>query len=325
MRWRHAAIAGAVLLTTAMTLSACWAGTTHSRRAARSGPARAGALPLPDRTVRNLPDGVFYLMAGPNPFRYTVWEVTNAGNERRIGPEARQASGIRSIGSSLAGIVVSAADVGIDYIARLKNRAIFWLPGGRAASVHGFSPQITNSGLITYETPPGQDLNKWAIRIQRSFSAPPRIVYKQSRPLGSPVFGPAGLVATFTAPYSPKPGKIQNVVLITRLGKISRLSTGYSEIGELLWQPNAADLIVVAPGCRSELLAVPTGKTQQLPEGWCPYSWSPDGRGLLMLAHDGSSLGMWTPQRPSSVSVIGPLKHNIQIGQINWLAAKANV
>ena len=162
-----------------------------------------------------------------------------------------------------------------------------------------------------------------AIWVQRSFAARPTILYKQSAPLGSPAIGPNKQVATFTSPYSPRPGKIQSVIIISRRGRVTRISTGYQELGQLLWQANATALVVVAPGCKSELL-FPTGKKQQLPEGWCPYSWSPDGKKLLMLASNGTALGIWAPQDPGNVAEIGLLNKHIQIGQISWLGHKAS-
>lgn len=325
----HASTAITVLLSV-VTLAACSAGTSAPGRAGATGLARsqtqetsAGNLPLPAGTVSKLPAGTFYLMAGPSPFRYGIWKVTASGGEQRIGPAAGRGSGVRSFAAATAGVAVSAASSGIDYLGRLTAHGVYWLPGGRI-KIHGFAPQISADGLITYQTPPGPGSRHWAIWTQRSFAAHPRILYKQSAPLGSPAIGLDKQIATFTAPYTPHPGKIQSVIVISRRGRVRRIKTGYQELGELLWQPNAAALVVVAPGCHSELLSL-TGRKQQLPEGWCPYAWSPDGRMLLMLASNGTSLGIWSADHPKNVSIIGLLNKHIQIGQISWLAHKARL
>jgi hypothetical protein len=323
-------LAAAVLLLAVFALAACTAGALG--RAAQSGPAAsppaqataAHDLPLPAGTASRLPRGVFYLTAGPNAFQESVWEVTAQGGQRRIGPVPGRGSGVRLFGASRAGIVVSAAMSGIDYIGRLTRRSVYWLPHGRI-SVHGFDPGIADDGGVTYVTPPGGSLRQWAVWVQRSFRTRPAVRYKQSAPLGSPVLGPGRRVATFTSPYTPRPGKIQSVIIISPNGHIRRVRTGYQELNSLLWQANAPALEVLAPGCRSELLSTATGRTQQLPRRWCPYAWSPDGRKLLMLAVNGTALGVWSQQHPDKVVTIGPVNKHLQIGQVSWLARKASI
>jgi hypothetical protein len=295
-----------------------------SRHHSRSAVALAARQPLPVATVRRLPPGVFYLMSGdPSGLSYAVWQLSAARRQHLIQPSGPgPGNGVRSFSAARAGIVASVAHAGIDYLARLTRHGPYWLPHGRPA-VHGFDPQVTSSGELFYDTPPGGH-SEWAIWARRSFSAAPARIYQQRAPIGGIAAGPRGQIATWRSSDSSSPPRHPPpVLIISATGHVRRLATGYPDIGNLVWGPRVPAIAVQSTALAAELLFA-SGRRLALPKGWYPYTWSPSGLALLVLGA-GSALGTWSPRAPGRVHVIGKISAQVGIGQVSWLSKAAKL
>jgi len=293
-----------------------------SRHHIRTAVALAEREPLAAATVRHLPPGVFYLMAGPSELSYAVWKVSAAGGQHLIQPSGPgRADGVREFSAARAGIVASVARTGIDYLARLTRHGPYWLPHGKPA-LRGFGPQVTGSGELIYYTPPASH-GDWAIWAQRSFYAPPRRIYRQRGTIGSVAIGPRGQIATWRSTYSSSPRHPPPVLIISKNGQVTRLRTGYPNIGNLVWGRRAPAIAVQGTNLSVELLFT-DGKRLALPRGWYPYTFSPSG-GTLLLLGPGPALGLWSLRAPSRVHLIGKITPHVEIGQVSWLSKAAQL
>src|ERR1700722_6332103 len=91
--------------------------------------ASATSLPLPAATARRLPDGVFYINAGPaNVAWQSLWEATGKGTDTRIVPGAA-GDAVNGFAASAAGVVLTdEANNGLsDQLARLTRKGVTWL------------------------------------------------------------------------------------------------------------------------------------------------------------------------------------------------------
>jgi hypothetical protein len=286
--------------------------------------AAAAAQPLPASTRRNLPAGVFYVLAGKGLASLNLWQVTQGGRERQL-THNRRGFGIDAFDASSAGIILADGSSNGDDLARLTPRGPLLLrqTSGRLALLRGSSPDIRNDGTIGYVSPPvrpgsrtGSDFEIWT---QRSFTGRGTILLRQRHPLAGPVFGPHGQIAV--EGWAGRPGGRRPSVLIFRDGDVRRLLTGVAAIPSLMaWGQQAPALALAFPDHAAELL-FPDGRRQRLPAGWQPLAWSPDGTELLMQS--ATALGVWSMSVPGQITRIGPITRGLQILQADWLAKKA--
>ena len=287
--------------------------------------ASASTPPLPVSTVRQLPDGAFYLLAGRDLGNLNVWQITPDGRERLL-THCHRGYGIDGFAASRAGIVLAEASGGADNLARLTSHGAAWLRphGDGGALLRGSSPDIRGNGTIGYVTPPGKAGGHgaradFAIWIRRSFTGQAGMLLRQRRALDGPVFGPDGGVAV--EGWVGQRGKRQPGIIIYGHGRVRRLSIGVPAIPSLVaWGEHAPALALAFPANDAELL-FPGGQRQPLPAGWQPLAWNPAGSELLMQS--ATALGIWSRSAPGQVTRIGRISPGAQILQAAWLDRKA--
>lgn len=284
----------------------------------------AATQPLPARTRRNLPAGVFYLLAGRGLGSLNLWQVTEGGRERQL-THNRRGSGIDAFDASTAGIILADGTSSGDHLARLTPRGPMLLrkTGGRLALLRGSSPDIRDDGTIGYVTPPANSGRRtgsyFEIWTRRSFSGPGSVLLRQRHPLAGPVFGPHGQVAV--EGWDGRPEQRKPSVIIYRDGTERQLLTGVNAIPSLVaWGQQAPALALAYPAHAAELL-FPDGRRQLLPLGWQPLAWNPAGTQLLMQS--ARALGIWSVSAPRQVTRIGASTAGVQILQADWLTRKA--
>ncbi len=284
----------------------------------------AATQPLPAGTRRNLPAGVFYLLAGRGLASLNLWQVTEGGRERQL-THNRRGSGIDAFDASTAGIILADGTSSGDHLARLTPRGPMLLrkTSGRLALLRGSSPDIRNDGTIGYVTPPANSGRRtgsyFEIWTRRSFSGRGSVLLRQRHPLAGPVFGPHGQVAV--EGWDGRPGQRKPSVIIYRGGAERQLLTGVNAIPSLVaWGQQAPAVALAYPAHAAELL-FPDGRRQLLPLGWQPLAWNPAGTQLLMQS--ARALGIWSVSAPRQVTRIGAITAGVQILQADWLARKA--
>ena len=284
--------------------------------------AAAAAQPLPASSRRNLPAGVFYLLAGRGLASLNLWEVTTGGKERQL-THNRRGFGIDAFDASTAGIILADGTSNGDDLARLTPHGPLLLrkTGDRLALLRGSSPDIRDDGTIGYVTPPPPGSGSgsyFEIWTRRSFSGQGSVLLKERHPLAGPVFGPHGQIAV---EGWDGPGQRRPSVLVYRDGTMRRLLTGISAIPSLVaWGQHTPALALAFPAHAAELLFL-NGHRQLLPRGWQPLAWNPQGTELLMQS--ARALGVWSMTSPGQVTRIGPSTPGVQILQADWLTKKA--
>jgi hypothetical protein len=278
--------------------------------------------PLPASTRRNLPAGVFYLLAGRGLASLSLWQLTASGRERQL-THNRPGFGVDAFDASAGGIILADGTSNGDDLARLTPQGPLLLhKTGQLALLRGSSPDIRNDGMIGYVTPPtspGSGTGSYfEIWTRRSFSSQGSLLLRQRHPLAGPVFGPHGQIAVEGWGGA---GQRKPSVLIYSRGDVRRLLTGINAIPSLLaWGQHAPALALAFPAHAAELL-FPDGHRQLLPAGWQPLTWNPDGTELLMQS--ARALGIWTVASPDQVTRIGAVTPGIQVLQADWLTRKA--
>jgi hypothetical protein len=285
------------------------------------------AQPIPVPQLKHLPPGAIYILGGMTASDSNLWQVASTGIEEKLTSNPR-GFGIDSFAASQAGIVLADAQYGADQLARWTWHGPQWLrlPGHAKTYINGQEPGIRPDGQILYLLPPAEpghhgdrDYTLW---VKKSFAGPARMIYRQRTFPGVPIFGPRGQVAVVgpigpSTAKSPKPG----IVIISRTGKIRKLSPGFTELGyPPVWGQNAPAL-AIPPWKGPARLIFPDGRHQTLPTGWRPEAWNPSGTALLMLSK--TSLGIWSLRNPGKVKAIARLTPGFEIDQVSWLARKA--
>lgn len=285
----------------------------------------AATQPLPVGTRRNLPAGVFYLLAGRGLASLNLWQVTEGGRERRL-THNRRGSGIDAFDASAAGIILADGTSNGDDLARLtaQGPSLLHKTSDRLALLRGSSPDIRNDGTIGYVTPPvkpgSRTGNYFEIWTRPSFTGRGNVLIRQRHPLAGPAFGPHQQIAV--EGWGGRAGQRKPSVLIYRDGGgVRQLPTGINAIPSLVaWGQQAPALALAYPAHAAELLFL-DGHHQLLPLGWQPLAWSPDGTQLLMQS--ARALGIWSMSSPDQVIRIGSITPGMQILQADWLARKA--
>lgn len=285
--------------------------------------ARPALAPVSGRALQSLPGGVFYFLAGTTPGLCNVWEVRNSGAVRELTRNSE--FGISAFGAAHGGIVVADAAHGADELGQVTLHGIRYLPTSSWEG-HGETPAVNNSAGLAYMTPPFR--KKYFELLSRgSFNAKARVFYTNSLPLSMPAWGPGGQVAVVAERYRTTTAKAKSrlMVISAKDGKARTLHTGLSQFDYAIWGTNAPGIVISPWAGGAEYIS--HGKQLNLPSGWAPLSWSPDGKELLMKhpASPGKSeqLGLWTNRHPGTVRFIGHVSTRMIITEAIWLAEPA--
>lgn len=281
--------------------------------------------PVPPAALRSLPDGVFYLLAGPDPRDMNVWEVSSAGVEKQLtdNPPGYEIDGMAA---AVPGIVVSDSLQGIDQLASLTGQGPAWLQTARQPGqlIPGEAPDIRPDGGITYVLPPydgrggSPDYTVW---VRRSFTGTQRMVFRDRVSPGASFLGPDGEVAVVGPAGQLPAGRHPAIEMISPDGEISRIPTPLLGTSDA-WGARAPALVVSTLNGPA-LALYPGGLRQSLPDGWQPLAWNPAGSGLLVVT--GRQLGIWSPAHPRVVTAAGTLTPGVSVVQASWLGQPAHL
>lgn len=296
-------------------LSACSFTVTISAGAGGAGPARRPAPPLPQRTVRNLPAGTFYLLTGPNPESFNLWQISNTGKQVRLTHNS-VGFGISNFDASRAGVVMADAASSIDELARLTPAGARYFKDR-----NGTGPAINAQGRICFVRVPDNDGQDFKLIVKDSVSAPERVIYRQKEDITVNVWGPHQEIAIVSGGHAPgTTGPVPKLIIISRNGKVRvirhDLGKG-NQLGNVMWNEHKAGLAITG-NARGEVI-YDRGRRYMLPAGWFPQTWNPDGTTLLVERVDYTAIGLWSAARPHTVKVIGPLPKHTMIGPFRWL------
>jgi hypothetical protein len=276
-------------------------------------PADRVGLPLPRQVAKKLPGGAFYVLAGPNPSSLNLWVISNSGNETRL-TSNRLGYGISSYGASVAGIVMADASNGLDRIARLTARGTVFLKNGR-----GSDPSINSAGQICYVTPAYDNTHPFfELMEMNAFGGARRALYKQRAVISAIHWGPGKAIGLISGSHYPGTrGPVPKLLILRRDSKIKTVKTGLSALSNLTWSERAFGLAVNNWTGDSKIIS--PGGHSLLPKGWMPAAWNPSGSELLVRGPR-SSLGIWRPDHPTSVRVIGTLISSVTVVEFQWLS-----
>jgi len=313
------AIAGCGLGSARVTIGVDSPSPARSTAPANSDPLM---LPLSRAVAQRLPGGVFYVLAGPNPGSFNLWEVTDNGNEVQL-TRNKIGYGISAFGASEAGVVMADAASGLDELAKLTSHGPVLLPEGR-----GSGPDISDSGRVSFITPAYDKAHPYFdLRVMRSLSAPARVAYQQRAAL-SATWGPKDAIAAVSGGHPPGTKGPDPRLLIITGHQIRILKTPLANtLSNVTWTEQAPGLALSSWQDKGDVL-MPGGSAVSLPDGWLPGAWSPSGKQLLVLGFGrkfgpNGSLGLWTLAQPHRVHIIGELPVNVAVGKFVWLARPA--
>jgi hypothetical protein len=296
--------------------SPVWASASPASHAA---PVR---LPLPRAVAKRLPDGVFYVLAGPRNVSFNLWEVSNTGQEIQLthNPALR---GVLDFDASDAGIVMDDSAHNGDYPSRLTASGEVPLKG----AADGQGPSINSAGEISYDVSTSDENGNPTgdkLIVMKSFNAPGRVVYQQHDFIMATSWGPDQSIAILSGEYYPgSPGSPPKILTIDKSGQATPVPAGASKtLGYVIWNEQAGDLGVGLSNDNGE--AIDGSARRYLLPGWLPEAWNAAGTQLLVRG-PGGQLGLWSPDDPGSVHVIGPLAANLEIAQIVWLPKPAKL
>lgn len=338
MRWQHRSAGNVISATAAATaLGALVTGAAGcagpAAGAATSSPARAAAprgapvsaaaaeqhgAPLSAAVARRLPAGYFYFLVGSNsnPGSGNLWQVTRSGQQKQL-THNKPGYGISSFGASPAGIVMADAARGDDQIARVTRKGVQFLKG----RMRGSDPGISNTGAIFYDTPPlGKGQPDFELITRKSFTAPPRVLYRQASSMISASWGPGRKIAVLSGTHPPHTtGGRPRLLIVSPQGvaKIRPDGVGAS-LSNATWGPNVANIAITTWAGSGVVLE--RGHKVKLPARWFPASWNEAGTKLLVFKMGTpASIGVWSPAKPHTVQWIGALPAAVRDNQIVWL------
>ena len=283
--------------------------------------ARSELLPLPRSVARRLPAGVFYLLAGPNPASYNLWEVSDTGAETQLTHNSRN-FGISAFGASSAGIIMADSASGLDKLARLTPTGVRYLKDGT-----GSAPAINPTGAISYVVPPLDGKQDFTLQVRNSYSQPGHVVFRSPNAIGVGAFGPHDALAILVGSHYPGTSGPQPQMLILRShGRPRPVTTGLGkQLGNIKWAPTAANIAAIGWNETASVIG-PNGRITRLPRGWVPQAWSPAGTELLVWGPGTpGNLGLWSPKHPKVIVKIGEPSAKVQLGEFVWLSSKVKL
>jgi hypothetical protein len=258
---------------------------------------------------------VFYVLAGPNPASYNLWQVSASGQEKQL-THNRASYGISAFGASPAGIVVADAANGVDELARLTSHGTVLLPDG-----HVSDPQISPTGQISAVRPPDDPgyAHQFQLDVKPSFHAHTKVIYQQRGSLLADRWGPHQSLAiiSYATPNGTGPTRL---LIINAHGHARQIPTGLTHLANLAWGDHAPLAITTWKGT-TEIIR-PGTQPQRLLSGWRPAAWNPAGTQLLVRGPN-NSLGLWSPDQPTHIRNLGRIPRRTHIGQIAWLTKPA--
>lgn len=286
-------------------------------------------LPVPPALARRLPAGTFYFQAGTNNISANIWEVSSSGTETQLTHNGHN-FGISNFGASTAGVVMGDGAGGGDVLAALTAKGPIELDNDG----DGDGPAINAAGQICYakridDKNGNQAYNELIVR--NSLNGPARVRYKikvsdNVAGLLDNEWGPDGsIVALIGGHYPGRPGPGSELVTVSKTGKVSRVRTGVdARLGAVVWSEHGGGIAIGVTAGRGKVIYSAT-RRYSLPAGWSPMSWSPAGTRLLVYDYSKRQLGLWSPAKPQSVSVIGTTAKRVFVGLVIWLPRPAKL
>jgi hypothetical protein len=283
------------------------------------------AAPVPGETLRKLPSGVFYFLAGSNPGSCNIWEVRNSGVVRQLTHNGQ--SGISAMSAGRQGIVAADAAQGADELAQVMSSGVRYLPLGRGEG-HGETPDINDNGALAYMVPPYRN-NYFELGYRQSFNAHARVFFRSHLPLSGPAWGPASRVAVVAERYATDTAKPKSWLFVINEtnGSAHQMAAALTQFDYAVWGTHAPGIVISTWGGNAEYIS--QGHHILLPHGWAPLSWSPDGQELLVIRPNpgaaGEEIGLWDELRPRIVTNIGRVASGFVITEAAWLARPASL
>ena len=291
--------------------------------------AASARLPMSPATAERLPTGTFYLLAGPNNISSNIWEVSSTGKETELthnGPNF----GISNFSASTAGVVMGDGAGGPDVLAALTANGPVELADGD----DGDGPAINAAGQICYvrtifDKNGNPAYNELIVRS--SFDGTGRVRYKIKASASvagmlDSQWGPNGSIAVLDGGHYPgRQGPESKLVTVSKSGKVTRVRTGVdARLGADVWSEHGGGIAVGVTSGRSKVI-YSARHQYSLPAGWFPMSWNPAGTRLLVRNYSKRQLGLWSPAKPQSISLIGMTAKNVFIGEVIWLPRPAKL
>ncbi len=321
----------AVVLAAGLTVAGATAGCAVAP--ASVAPSRSVHVPAPPAgpvralALKNLPLGVFYLLAGPHVNDLNVWEVSSAGVQEQLTHNAPGYE-IDGMAASPKGIILADSLHMLDQLARWTNHGPAWLhpPGHLGDPINGQVPDIGRDGKIGYLLPPhdgGGSMNSkdFTVWLRQSFTGSQKIVYKSKTFPGRPYLGPLGQIA-IVPPTNPLPrGQHPAIFFISRSGAVRSIRTPRQSFYDA-WGQQAPALVVSYRHGPAQAI-YPGGQRESLPVGWLPLAWNAAGTNLLV--ESATMLGTWTPSHPKYVTPAAAISKGYEITQASWLRKPARL
>jgi hypothetical protein len=307
-------------------------GAVVSIRAEAAGKASAASAasappPISPAMARRLPAGTFYFLAGTNNISANIWKVSSTGAETELTHNGHN-FGISNFSASTAGIAMGDGAGGGDVLAALTAKGPIELRNGG----DGDGPAMSAAGQICYaKTIDDQNGNPayQELIVRTSLNGPARVRYTikvsdDAAGLLDSAWGPNGSIAVLVGGHYPgRPGPESELVTVGKTGNVTRVRTGVdARLGAVVWSEHGGGIAVGVTAGRGKVIYSAT-RQYSLPAGWFPMSWSPVGSRLL-VRNSKRELGLWTPARPQSVSVIAMTAKNV-FGEVLWLPRPAKL
>jgi hypothetical protein len=318
-----------LLLAAAPLLAAACSVVSSRADGAIDAAAVSAHLPMSPAMAKRLPAGTFYLLAGPTNISSNIWEVSSTGKETQLTHNGRN-FGISNFGASTAGVVMGDGADGADVLAALTAKGPVELTDGG----DGDGPAINAAGHISYiRTIFDKNGNTTydELIVRNSINGPGRVVYKIKVSDGvagmlDNQWGPNGSIAVLDGGHYPgRQGPESKLVTVSKSGNVTRVRTGVNaRLGADVWSEHGGGIAVGVTSGRSKVI-YSARHEYSLPAGWFPMSWNPAGTRLLIRNYSKRQLGLWSPAKPRSVSVIGATAKNVFIGEVIWLPRPAKL
>ncbi len=198
----------------------------------------------------------------------------------------------------------------------------------------GDGPAINTAGRISYiKTIYDSNGNTASseLIVRNSFGNPGRVVYKINvsdsvAGMLDDRWGPNGSIAVLDGGHYPgRKGPQSKLVTVSKSGKVTRVRTGVdARLGSVVWSEHGDAIAVGLTSGRSGVI-YSASRRYTLPAGWFPKSWNPAGTRLLVYNYSMRQLGLWSPAKPKSISLIGTTAKNVFIGEVSWLPRPAKL
>lgn len=302
-----------VLVLSLVPLTSCSAAGLSSHVVLK-GHRQSGDAPAISFERHRLPRGTFFVLAGRTGDSGNVWRLQRQPRRpRQLTFNTRAHLGIDSFATADGQpLVVADAGTGIDVIREVTKRGIANLPAGR-----GQVPVFASDGDLIFSKASN---TRFYVERCRGVRGRPHKIYSQTAVIGSMAAGPGSTLAFESNPNPPGTASSPPVVkaLNLRTGAVRRwrLPIRYPE--RVAWSPRAAGLAVGAFTGRGVVLlgSKGHGSVVQIPRGWQPESWSPNGASLMLA--NSHAIAVWTPGAAAEPRVIIRVSRPDVVAQARW-------